>query len=38
MRLLGDWNWWMPGALSRKLPTINEELTAESTGSAGGHL
>jgi putative drug exporter of the RND superfamily len=20
MRLLGDWNWWMPGALARLLP------------------
>jgi RND superfamily putative drug exporter len=37
MRLLGDWNWWMPGALSRRLPTINEELATESAGAVGGH-
>ena len=36
MRLLGDWNWWMPGALSRRLPTINEELAVQGTGVAGG--
>lgn len=25
MRLLGDWNWWLPGPLARILPTIELE-------------
>ena len=37
MRLLGDWNWWMPKSLSRRLPTIHEELAVQGTGGAGGH-
>ena len=36
MRLLGDWNWWMPGALSRRLPATNEGLGTERPGLAGG--
>lgn len=36
MRLLGDWNWWMPGALNRALPSINEDVATESAGAAGG--
>lgn len=36
MRLLGDWNWWMPGALSRRLPSIKEEPATEIAGVAGG--
>lgn len=24
MRLMGDWNWWMPGALKRFIPEIKE--------------
>ncbi|HET9851813.1 MAG TPA: MMPL family transporter [Candidatus Limnocylindrales bacterium] len=30
MRLLGKWNWWLPGFLERRLPTVEVE------GSAGG--
>lgn len=25
MRLLGDWNWWLPGWLGRRLPTVELE-------------
>ena len=25
MRLLGDWNWWLPGWLDRLLPNVNVE-------------
>jgi len=25
MKLMGDWNWWMPGWLDRLLPTIELE-------------
>jgi RND superfamily putative drug exporter len=24
MRLLGDWNWWLPGRIGRRLPRLNE--------------
>jgi RND superfamily putative drug exporter len=37
MRLLGTWNWWMPRALSRRLPSIVEEparLRQDGTGMA----
>jgi RND superfamily putative drug exporter len=36
MRLLGDWNWWLPGSLSRRLPTVNEEGTVQGAELAGG--
>ena len=29
MRLLGDWNWWLPGFLARRLPDIAEHDRAE---------
>jgi RND superfamily putative drug exporter len=29
MRLMGDWNWWMPGWLDRLLPRIALEGSAE---------
>ena len=25
MRLLGRWNWWLPGALTRRLPAMDAE-------------
>jgi RND superfamily putative drug exporter len=25
MRLLGKWNWWLPGFLERRLPTVEAE-------------
>jgi RND superfamily putative drug exporter len=25
MRLLGDWNWWLPGWLDRLLPNLDVE-------------
>ena len=25
MRLLGDWNWWLPGRLARALPALEDE-------------
>ncbi len=25
MRLFGDWNWWLPGGLGRRLPRLGEE-------------
>jgi RND superfamily putative drug exporter len=28
MRLLGDWNWWLPGWLDRRLPQLAHELPA----------
>ena len=27
MRLLGDWNWWLPGRLQRLLPDVDETMT-----------
>src|SRR6185436_1650913 len=27
MRLLGDWNWWLPGWLQRLLPEVDETMT-----------
>ena len=29
MRLLGDWNWWLPGPLRRLLPELHEDRLAE---------
>jgi RND superfamily putative drug exporter len=34
MRLLGDWNWWIPGWLDRVLPTV--ALERDGAGSAAG--
>jgi RND superfamily putative drug exporter len=31
MELLGDWNWWLPGPLTRLLPTRSAEVLAEPT-------
>lgn len=31
MRLLGDWNWWMPGMLNRRLPVIHEDAPMTTT-------
>jgi len=28
MRLLGDWNWWLPGWLDRRLPQVAHEAPA----------
>jgi RND superfamily putative drug exporter len=25
MKLFGDWNWWLPGGLGRRLPRLNED-------------
>jgi RND superfamily putative drug exporter len=49
MRLLGDWNWWLPGWLQRLLPEVDETMTNHklrpmnanvvvATPGANGHL
>ncbi len=39
MRLMGEWNWWLPGWLDRILPTVEleREVTATSDLAVAGH-
>ena len=36
MRLLGDWNWWLPGWLQRILPEVEEETTNDALRTTNG--
>jgi putative drug exporter of the RND superfamily len=38
MRLLGDWNWWLPGWLQRLLPDVDEGLTIDDAGNPPGRV
>lgn len=36
MRLLGDWNWWLPRPLQRLLPHVTDDFTGGQPASAAG--